>query len=126
MRFHGPTGSTSPQKKAQQAHPVLKKNRMKNGISWLKTGYRKYRLTNALPFFIPLLVHSVPFSVPFSFIMEKTKTDRKNGIRLRTKRDLSRPFSSLVLTHPMVLLDDEAQVEARFNLFGDSANLDNR
>jgi hypothetical protein len=26
--------------------------------------------------------------------------------------------------HPMVLLGDEAQVEARFGLFGDSANLD--
>jgi hypothetical protein len=29
-------------------------------------------------------------------------------------------------THPMVLLGDEAQVEARFSLFGDSANLDER
>jgi hypothetical protein len=29
-------------------------------------------------------------------------------------------------THPMVLLGDEAQVEARFCLFGDSANLDAR
>jgi hypothetical protein len=28
--------------------------------------------------------------------------------------------------HPMVLLGDEAQVEARFSLFGDSANLDTR
>ena len=27
-------------------------------------------------------------------------------------------------THQMVLLGDEAQVEARFGLFGDSANLD--
>jgi hypothetical protein len=27
-------------------------------------------------------------------------------------------------THPMVLLGDEAQVEARFTPFGDSANLD--
>jgi hypothetical protein len=26
--------------------------------------------------------------------------------------------------HPMVLLGDEAQVEARFGPFGDSANLD--
>jgi hypothetical protein len=26
--------------------------------------------------------------------------------------------------HPMVLLGDEAQVEARFSLFADSANLD--
>jgi hypothetical protein len=29
-------------------------------------------------------------------------------------------------THPMVLLGDEAQVEAHFGLFGDSANLDAR
>jgi hypothetical protein len=29
-------------------------------------------------------------------------------------------------THPMVLLGDEAQVEARFGQFGDSANLDTR
>ena len=29
-------------------------------------------------------------------------------------------------THPMVLLDDEAQVDACFSLFGDSANLDAR
>jgi hypothetical protein len=28
--------------------------------------------------------------------------------------------------HPMELLDEEAQVEARFGLFGDSANLDAR
>jgi galactitol-specific phosphotransferase system IIC component len=28
--------------------------------------------------------------------------------------------------HPMEFLDDEAQVEARFGLFGDSANLDAR
>ena len=27
-------------------------------------------------------------------------------------------------THPMVLLSDEAQVEARFGLLGDSASLD--
>jgi hypothetical protein len=29
-------------------------------------------------------------------------------------------------THPMVLLGDEAQVGARFGLFGDSANCDTR
>jgi hypothetical protein len=45
---------------------------------------------------------------------------------LRTKRDLSRPFSTLFLTHLFVLLDEEAQVEAWFGLFGDSANLDAR
>jgi hypothetical protein len=29
-------------------------------------------------------------------------------------------------THPTILLGDEAQVEARFGLFGDSANLEAR
>jgi hypothetical protein len=29
-------------------------------------------------------------------------------------------------THPMVLLGDETQVEARFSPFGDSGNLDAR
>jgi hypothetical protein len=28
--------------------------------------------------------------------------------------------------HPIVVIDDEAQVEARFGLFGDSANLDTK
>ena len=32
----------------------------------------------------------------------------------------------LVSVHPMVLLGDEAEVEARFGLFGESANLDAR
>ena len=31
-----------------------------------------------------------------------------------------------ILDAPMVLLGDEAQVEAHFGLFGDSANLDSR
>jgi hypothetical protein len=34
--------------------------------------------------------------------------------------------SEIILDVPEVLLGDEAQVEARFNLFGDSANLDTR
>jgi hypothetical protein len=34
--------------------------------------------------------------------------------------------SEIVWTHPMVLLGDEALVEARFCPFGDSANLDAR
>ena len=34
--------------------------------------------------------------------------------------------SETVLDAPMVLLGDEAQVEARFGLFGESANLDAR
>jgi hypothetical protein len=34
--------------------------------------------------------------------------------------------TGIVLDDPMVLLGDEAQVEAHFSLFGDSANLDAR
>ena len=34
--------------------------------------------------------------------------------------------SEIILDAPMVLLGDEAQVEARFGPFGDSANLDAR
>ena len=34
--------------------------------------------------------------------------------------------SEMFSTHPMVLLCDEAQVEARFGMFGDNANLDGR
>ena len=33
---------------------------------------------------------------------------------------------AIVWTHPMVPLGDEAQVEARFSLFGGSANLEPR
>ena len=40
-----------------------------------------------------------------------------------TKRTIG---SEIILTHPMVLQGDETQVEARFGLFGDSANLDAR
>ena len=32
----------------------------------------------------------------------------------------------IFLTHPMVLLGDDAQVEARYNAIGDSAKLDAR
>ena len=34
--------------------------------------------------------------------------------------------SEIVVKFPMVLLGEEAQVKARFGLFGDSANLDER
>jgi hypothetical protein len=34
--------------------------------------------------------------------------------------------SEIIFTNPMVLLGDEAQLEARFGPFGDSANLDAR
>jgi hypothetical protein len=77
------------------AYPGSKKNGMKNRISWSKTGYRKFGRTNAPPFSVPLPIYSVPFSVPFPFILQKPETDGKNGIRLRTERDSSRLFSSL-------------------------------
>jgi hypothetical protein len=32
----------------------------------------------------------------------------------------------LFLTHPMVLLGDEAQMEAHFGLFGDSSNIETK
>jgi hypothetical protein len=32
----------------------------------------------------------------------------------------------IILTHPMLLLGDKAQVDAHFVSFGDSANLDTR
>jgi hypothetical protein len=35
-------------------------------------------------------------------------------------------WSKIILDAPIVLLGDEAQVEARFGSFGDSANLDSR
>jgi hypothetical protein len=34
--------------------------------------------------------------------------------------------SKIIWTQPMVLLGDEAQVEARFSLFGDTVSLDAR
>jgi hypothetical protein len=34
--------------------------------------------------------------------------------------------SKIILDPPMILLGDEAQVEARFSPFGDSANIDAR
>ena len=40
-----------------------------------------------------------------------------------TKRTID---SEIIWTHPTVPLGDEAQVDARFGLFGDSANLDAR
>jgi hypothetical protein len=44
-----------------------------------------------------------------------------HGLRLM-HQSLTKPF----WTHLMVLLGEEAQVEAQFGLFGDSANLDAR
>jgi hypothetical protein len=67
MCFHGPTSPQKKKKQAQQAHPVLKKNGTKNGISRLKTGYRKYGRTNVLP-----------FSVPFPFMLSRFRLSRKN------------------------------------------------
>jgi hypothetical protein len=44
-----------------------------------------------------------------------------HGLRQMYNR-LRNPF----WTHPVVLLGDDARVEARFDPFGDSANLDGR
>jgi hypothetical protein len=79
MCFRGLTGPTSRKKKVQQAHPVLKKNGTKNGISRLKTGYREYGQTNALPFlsrsrFTPSRFRSV------SVYPKKTKTNGKKTV----------------------------------------------
>jgi hypothetical protein len=95
MCFHGPTAQHLLKKK-KQAHPVLKKNGTKNGISRLKTGYRKYGRTNALPFSVPFPFTPSRFRSRFRLSRKKRKRSGKNGIRLRTKRDSSRPFSSSV------------------------------
>jgi len=55
------------------AYPGLKKNGMKNWISWSKMGYCKYRQTNASPFLVLLPVHSVLFL----FIPEKNGWEKK-------------------------------------------------
>ena len=36
----------------------------------------------------------------------------------------ARLVHGLCIMHPMIILSEEAQVEGRFDLFGDSANLD--
>jgi hypothetical protein len=49
----------------------------KNRISGRKTGYQGYGRTNPQPFSIPVPVYSIPFSVPFPYFPEKTKTNGK-------------------------------------------------
>ena len=53
-----------------------------------------------------------------------------DGIRVAARQEhgLRQTYhaSEIILDAPMVLLGDEAQVEARFGLFGDSPNLDSR
>ena len=48
------------------------------------------------------------------------------SVGARLVHDLGQTYhnSEIILAHQMVLLGDEAQVEARFGLFGGSANLD--
>ena len=50
------------------------------------------------------------------------------SVGARLVHDLRQTYhgSEIILAHQMVLLGDEAQVEARFGPFGDSANLDSR
>jgi hypothetical protein len=55
--------------------------------------------------------------------LETMSVSCKNGAGLR---QMYHRLRESFWTHPMELLGDEAQVEARFSLFGDSANLDAR
>ena len=48
------------------------------------------------------------------------------GARLVHSLRQTYPGSKIILAHQMVLLGDEAQVEACFGPFGDRANLDSR
>jgi hypothetical protein len=97
MCFHGPTSPTSPKKKTGPTGPSRfeEKRDEKRDIP-VKNGIPQIRTDKCSTVFGPVSVYAVPFSVPFPFIPEKTKTVGKNGIRLRRKRDSSRPFSSLV------------------------------
>jgi hypothetical protein len=58
-----------------------------------------------------------------SLHLEIVLTSTQAGARYATNVPLAQKSFWM---HPMVLLGDNAQVEARFSLFGDSANLDAR
>ena len=58
-----------------------------------------------------------------SFSLETVLVSEQDRSTVCAKRTIG---SKTFWMHPMVLLCDEAQVEARFGLFGDSANLDAR
>jgi hypothetical protein len=55
--------------------------------------------------------------------LEMVLVSEQDRCMVCTKRTIG---SEIGLAHPMVLLGDEAQVEARFGPFGDSGNLDAR
>ena len=58
-----------------------------------------------------------------SFSLETVLVSEQDSCTVCAKRTISQKS---FWTHPMVLLGDEAQVEARFDKFGDIANLDAR
>jgi hypothetical protein len=75
MCFHGPTGPTSPKKKTGPTGPSRfeEKRDEKRDIP-VKNGIPQIRTDKCSTVFGPVSVYSIPFSVPFSFIPEKTKT----------------------------------------------------
>ena len=58
-----------------------------------------------------------------SFYLEVVLASMQDRCMVCTRRTQAQ---KLFLSHPMVPLGDEAQVEAHFGTFGDSANLDAR
>ena len=58
-----------------------------------------------------------------SFSLEIVLVSVQDRCTVGAKRTIG---SEIILTHPLVLLGDEAQVEACFGPFGESANLDTR
>jgi hypothetical protein len=58
-----------------------------------------------------------------SIHLETADLSVQNGSIICAKHTIS---TEIIFDAPMVLLGDEAQVDARFGLFGDSANLDAR
>jgi hypothetical protein len=90
MCFHGPTAQHLLKKK--QAHPVLKKNGTKNGISRLKTGYRKYGRTNVLPF-------SVLFPFTPSRFRSRFRLSRKKWKRYTVADETGFIPSVFILAH---------------------------
>jgi hypothetical protein len=77
MCFHGPTGPTSPKKKGPTGPSRIEEKRNEKRDIPVKNGIPQIRTDKWSTVFGPVSVYSVPFSVPFPFIPEKTKTDGK-------------------------------------------------
>ena len=60
---------------------------------------------------------------PVSYCLEIVLVSVQDRCTVSAKRTIG---LDIVFNAPMVILGDEAQVEARFSPFGDSANLDAR